>query len=211
MRSVQRSLTRSRPASCYLWRPEDDAEHAHDHKPIVSLKRRNGFHAQSVLANFPDIVAVRQVLMDGLTAVKVLTRYTARCWPCRTVPRLPSRAPGTSGTLNMALGKLVPNRAAPRVRKEHVWIFKGLRVTHSCYGRRRGTPAEALFPRMRRFPKVRMRGQAFGRYQVDAPEHRSALVTDPLRPMMAEPAADPSSGKPLDETVPGIRIVLVEK
>ncbi len=36
------------------------------------------------------------------------TRYTARCWPCQTVPRLLRSAPAPSGTLFMALGKLTP-------------------------------------------------------------------------------------------------------
>ena len=75
----------------------------------VSLKRRGGSVCRASSATFPDIVAVRQVLMDGLTAVKDLTRHTAGCWPCRTAHRLSSRAPEPSGTLYMGLGNLAPN------------------------------------------------------------------------------------------------------
>lgn len=52
------------------------------------------------------------------------------------------------------------------------------------------------FPKDSAFPKVRMRGQDYGRCHAGSPEHRSALVTDLRETMTAGPAAAPSLGKP---------------
>ena len=46
------------------------------------LNRHGGFAVQSVPAIFPDIVAVRQVLMDGLTAVSYLHTCRTSDVPC---------------------------------------------------------------------------------------------------------------------------------
>ena len=90
----------------------------------------------------------------------------------------------------MALGKLAPSCTSAVSASSTCPETQGIRVTRSAFTRRRVPPAVALFPRIRRFPKVRMRGQEHGGYQGGSAEHRFALVTDLRGAMMAEPAAD---------------------
>ena len=113
--------------------------------------------SQHDLRTFTIIMAERRTGSDGLTAVNFLTRHTAGCRPCRTVPSLPIHAQRTTGTRSMALGKLTPGCTSAVFASTTCPETHGISVTRSAFTRRGGPPAEAPFPRIRRFPKVRRR------------------------------------------------------
>ena len=84
--------------------------------------------------------------------VILLTRHASRCRAGQSAPRLPSRAPGVSGTLCMGLGKPdTKSRRVPCSARTHAWIFRALRVTHSCYTPNSTVTGCGPFPRVRRF------------------------------------------------------------
>ena len=64
----------------------------------VPVKRHGGSAVQGVPAGFPGIVAVRQVLMDGLTAASYLQT------PRTSVPDVPGLRPGAQSEPLMAFG-----------------------------------------------------------------------------------------------------------